>query len=338
MDELFEEAAKLVIREGKGSASLIQRRLEVGYARAARILDELEDVGVLGPTEGNAPRPVLISSIEDIKDEDKMRAIRYANLLEQESKYRWEPMDLRDHPLGAFQKEYKGSKDVYFPLGYDAKRNLTLAPLTATGHAFVFYSPLSQASSLVSNAISGLINTYSPEVLRYIVFDETSGLSNSLFREQENLLTPVINKLYKLENALKWTANEMERRFAIFSEMNMQKYEEYLDFAKDQFVIPRILLIINNPSGSVAHNEVVMSNIEKILSAGQIAGINTIIVAPLLERKFSKLMMSVPTKVVFKTFSTIQADLLGTDDAFDLKSPNEFLYIPAYGKVEKLRV
>lgn len=66
VDEKFEEAAYLCISEGKGSASLLQRRLEVGYARAARILDQLEQSGVLAHAEGNKPREVIVSSLDEI--------------------------------------------------------------------------------------------------------------------------------------------------------------------------------------------------------------------------------------------------------------------------------
>lgn len=59
-DTLFEEAKDLVLQTGKGSASLLQRRLKIGYARAARLLDELEEAGIVGPAEGSKPRDVLI--------------------------------------------------------------------------------------------------------------------------------------------------------------------------------------------------------------------------------------------------------------------------------------
>lgn len=65
VDEKFEEAARLCIAEGKGSASLLQRRLEVGYARAARILDQLESAGILAHSEGNKPREVIINSFDE---------------------------------------------------------------------------------------------------------------------------------------------------------------------------------------------------------------------------------------------------------------------------------
>lgn len=57
-DDLFEEAKEAVTRAGKASASLLQRRLRVGYARAARLLDILEERGIIGPGEGAKPREV----------------------------------------------------------------------------------------------------------------------------------------------------------------------------------------------------------------------------------------------------------------------------------------
>jgi S-DNA-T family DNA segregation ATPase FtsK/SpoIIIE len=66
VDDKFEEAAHLVIAEGKGSASLLQRRLEIGYARAARILDQLEQAGVLAHAEGNKPREIIVSSLSEV--------------------------------------------------------------------------------------------------------------------------------------------------------------------------------------------------------------------------------------------------------------------------------
>ena len=66
-DELFSEAARLVVRHDLGSTSLIQRRLKVGYARAGRIVDQLESAGILGPPDGSKAREVLVSE-EDLPD------------------------------------------------------------------------------------------------------------------------------------------------------------------------------------------------------------------------------------------------------------------------------
>ncbi len=78
-DDLFSEAVEVVSTAGKASASLLQRRLSIGYARAARILDELEAEGVIGPAQGSKPRDILIkgssnsplSSISDAEEIEK---------------------------------------------------------------------------------------------------------------------------------------------------------------------------------------------------------------------------------------------------------------------------
>lgn len=65
LDELFPEAVKIICKYDRASASLLQRRLSVGYARAARILDQLHAAGVVGAPDGSKPREVLIKDAED---------------------------------------------------------------------------------------------------------------------------------------------------------------------------------------------------------------------------------------------------------------------------------
>ena len=67
-DPLYEEAKELVIQAGKASASYLQRRLQIGYARAARLLDVLEENGIIGPPDGSKPRQVLISKESNQED------------------------------------------------------------------------------------------------------------------------------------------------------------------------------------------------------------------------------------------------------------------------------
>lgn len=67
-DSLLAEAKAVVMRSDKASATLLQRRLRVGYARAARILDELEEIGVVGPANGAKPRDVLVTEADEALD------------------------------------------------------------------------------------------------------------------------------------------------------------------------------------------------------------------------------------------------------------------------------
>jgi DNA segregation ATPase FtsK/SpoIIIE, S-DNA-T family len=64
-DQMFEDAIRLICQHDKASASLLQRRLSVGYARAARILDQLEEAGIIGPAEGSKPRDVLVKNPDE---------------------------------------------------------------------------------------------------------------------------------------------------------------------------------------------------------------------------------------------------------------------------------
>lgn len=64
-DNLFEDAVRVVCQYDRASASLLQRRLSVGYARAARILDQLEQEGAIGPGEGSKPRDVLVRNADE---------------------------------------------------------------------------------------------------------------------------------------------------------------------------------------------------------------------------------------------------------------------------------
>src|SRR3972149_11259914 len=66
-DELFDQAVVIISQYDRVSASLLQRTLSIGYARAARLIDQLETTGVVGPGDGATPRDVLIKSPDDIK-------------------------------------------------------------------------------------------------------------------------------------------------------------------------------------------------------------------------------------------------------------------------------
>lgn len=68
LDALFEDAARLVVTSQKGSTSDIQRRLGIGYARAGRVMDQLEGAGIVGPQEGSKPRQVLIADLAELEE------------------------------------------------------------------------------------------------------------------------------------------------------------------------------------------------------------------------------------------------------------------------------
>lgn len=65
-DDMFRDAVRCVIEGRKASTSLLQRRLRIGYGRAARLIEEMEEQGIVGPADGARPREVLVSSLEEV--------------------------------------------------------------------------------------------------------------------------------------------------------------------------------------------------------------------------------------------------------------------------------
>ncbi len=70
-DDMLEEAAKTVYYDGKASATLLQRKLKIGFARAARIIDQLEQLEIVGPADGSKPRKLLVENIDELEEKLK---------------------------------------------------------------------------------------------------------------------------------------------------------------------------------------------------------------------------------------------------------------------------
>ncbi len=67
LDPMFEDAARVIVKHQQGSVSLLQRRLKLGYSRAARIVDQLEQAGIVGPSEGSKAREVIVENEEQLE-------------------------------------------------------------------------------------------------------------------------------------------------------------------------------------------------------------------------------------------------------------------------------
>lgn len=65
-DDMFRDAVRVVIENKKASTSLLQRRLRIGYGRAARVIEQMEEQGIIGAADGSRPREVLVSSLDEV--------------------------------------------------------------------------------------------------------------------------------------------------------------------------------------------------------------------------------------------------------------------------------
>jgi S-DNA-T family DNA segregation ATPase FtsK/SpoIIIE len=65
-DDMWKDAVRVVIEGKKASTSLLQRRLRIGYGRAARLIETMEEQGIVGQAEGSRPREVLVSSLDEV--------------------------------------------------------------------------------------------------------------------------------------------------------------------------------------------------------------------------------------------------------------------------------
>jgi len=68
LDDVFDEAARLIVSSQHGSTSLLQRKMQLGYNRAGRIMDQMEQLGIVGPAQGSKPREVLFYSIDELNN------------------------------------------------------------------------------------------------------------------------------------------------------------------------------------------------------------------------------------------------------------------------------
>lgn len=116
-DEMLPLAVDVVLETKQASVSMIQRHLKVGYARAARIMDEMEEKGIVGPFEENKPRQILITKDqwEQMKEANTQRSYIFdVNALFQYLKDR--PEDLRrvdtDSEMAAFLREYTLEREI----------------------------------------------------------------------------------------------------------------------------------------------------------------------------------------------------------------------------------
>ena len=332
LDELFEEAVKFTIYVKEASASLLQRQFEIGYARAARLLDQLEVGGVISESDGIKPRKVLFPSYYGYLSSTNKNtvALSKAQLVPD-----WVSANLSGSPFSSFQTKHKKNDQVCIPIGLNGSGKIESLPISDIGGLLIYTNPICNSLLLLNLILEAVVGTYNPDIVKFIIYDDAGQLS--VDRLRASLITPVIKPFEKLVNALKWALGEMESRNKMFLEVGAKNIEKY-NRLPGYDPIPRIIIAMNDSSDFLSFSDEVMPALQRIISSGNSVGIHPIVLSPMNEKKTAKILTTIPSKIVFKTFSVSQADTLGTDDAFELSGPSEFIFIPPYGKVEKLSI
>ena len=106
-DPLLEEAKDLIIKTGKASASYLQRMFRIGYARAASLLDMLEQEGIIGPADGSKPREVLTGAKKDFAEEEEIKEEPLSDLDETVKK------NISEEEKGEIEEEIKEEEDEF---------------------------------------------------------------------------------------------------------------------------------------------------------------------------------------------------------------------------------
>lgn len=329
LDPVFDEAVKLIIETGMASSSLIQRRLKLGYARAARVIDQMEQAGIIGPANGSNPREILVKQLNgEWKHTRPSNPPQQKDPTEEEIEANWK------------KTKYSQEKSEYFEidLGVDEKKNKVSLNLEKYGNLLVVGSQFTATADLLNNILVSSIARYSPKELRIVAID-LNKIDLVIPNLPTHLLTPTIVEEEKCLSAFKWTISEIERRYKLFREMgeiDIKKFNNRPNIKP----IPNIMLLINSFNQAICFSpREVENSMTRIMETGRKVGVYVVIRNDLLDNKTAKIISAnLPVKLVFKPTDKKIARETGIPESADLTSPNEAILETMYEGKTKLTV
>ncbi|MFH0936934.1 MAG: DNA translocase FtsK [Candidatus Daviesbacteria bacterium] len=325
VDELFDEAIRAVSEYDRASASLIQRRLKVGYARAARMLDELEAVGIVGPGEGSKPRDVLIKNAKEYFENPSkyiLNTPRTTIHLKENVKDIFKFIPLKSLPDSNFKKVLEDydltSKKDEILFGFNQEK-LVHVSLEKINNLLIVGASSSGKEIFLDNLILSLLYCSDPKA-QFIFID--SHHDTDIYGGLPNLLTPVISDEDKASAAHMWASSEIERRSKLFNEVKTRNFEV---FRKErQPDLPRIVFVIRNIENFPC-DEYFQIGLENIIPICNKVGIHFIIFTDKLTAKnvSTALQSNIPNRLVFRTTDKRDSTFAGVKDAYNLTPINE---------------
>jgi DNA segregation ATPase FtsK/SpoIIIE, S-DNA-T family len=347
-DDFFKRAVEEVVQYDRASASLLQRRLDIGYARAARILDQLAAAGVVGPQEGSKPREVLNSSPQELFGEN------WEKLPKKEDREIdvWPPEPPANYKIPSGVKlsnvtdipwsvqfsdtikrpDFRDLKIEFpIPLGLDAEGNLKTESLLEVNNLIIAGNTLSQKENLVDTILLTYLLRYDPQNLKLILIDPTHYLD--LYDGIIHLLSPVINEHDKIISALRWTLAELDRRLKGFSEKGVRDIDAF-NRQHGFEALPRILVVTFPDFFDVEIEDALV----RLAAQGMRTGIHNIMVVDHTSGAGLPRMIkdNIPARVVFRMSSAGEARAIEVAGAEKLE-PGEIIYKPNFGESRKLK-
>jgi DNA segregation ATPase FtsK/SpoIIIE, S-DNA-T family len=334
---------EVIVHYDRASAGLLQRRLSIGYARAARLIDQLEAAGVLAPMDGSKPREVLIHSAEEVLDNSKKQSNQHEDDPFEAPKNYKTPSDVplskgKNIPWGKHFSDVFGTKDLKdskikfpLPLGFDDKGNLRMESLLEVNNLIIAGNTLSQKENLVDTFLLNFILRYAPTQLRFILSDPTHYLD--LYNGTPHLLSPVISTHDKIISALKWSQYEMERRLKHFSEAGVRDIRGW-SATRGSEELPHILIISFVDFFGVETEDAMI----RLTAQGARTGIHSMIVVDRTDRTSlpGLIKTNIPARAVFRLTSTGESRAIDAPGGEKLE-PGELIYKPNYGNAVKLK-
>ena len=321
-DWQIDNVADLVLSTGKASASLIQRRLKLGYARAARVLGQLEMLGVVGPTDGAKPRKILMNK-EDYKKIIKPKVTKQE--VEPIPSLKWNRVKaslIKNKYLAGYVGK---TMDFEILLGKDSNGELVTVDMQKVGNVIISGSQFTSVKELVNQIIVSATLKWSDQDLKLILID---GLKNDLIFSPETgqLLTPVIKDPEKPISALKWAVSEVENR--------MKELEK-----NEKAIFPKILIVIHGLEEIYCFSpSEIEDNLVRLQRFGRKVGIYLILTMDYISfTNFREIIANNPARIAFKPVDNRFKER-NLPQVVDLNSPDEAILWTMYGDNIKFEI
>jgi len=310
-DIYFDEAVELIQKYGKVSTSLIQRRLSLGYARTAKILDQMEKCGIVGPAKGDKPREIYISHmVNGEMVEGKVKLPNTEPIIE-EPKVEWKMT----------KDAVSDQKKLKLEIGEDEEHKAVKFDFEKYSNLLIVGSQFTGSIKLLNNIVLKSIIGYHPDNLRLIVIDGNPG--DLIIPNVPHLLTPLITEPEKAISALRWSWSEINRRMKIDSQENL----------------PKVLIVISSLNQLMMFSSREFEeSIYQILVSGRKYGFYCILGTDLIPKIPKTMLANIPAKIVFKPTDNNLTKNNGVTESKDLDSPDEAILETLFERKRKIKI